>query len=57
MQTPRQQAEEVVKRILDDLTDRKGLRHAWESIDEEIQQEIIEAWRESAFEVIAGVPA
>ncbi len=32
--------------ILNDITDRKGLRQAWDSIDEEVQKEILELWIE-----------
>lgn len=34
----------VVDAVVKDLTDRRGLRQEWEQIDEEIQQEIREAW-------------
>ena len=30
--------------IVDDLTDRKGLRQAWYNIDEDTQQEIMDKW-------------
>lgn len=30
--------------IVDDLTDRRGLRHAWYNIDEDIHQEIMDKW-------------
>jgi hypothetical protein len=33
-------SEKVVKAILEDLTDRRGLRQEWEQIDEDIQREI-----------------
>jgi hypothetical protein len=48
-------AGKIVEIILEDITDRKGLRQAWEGIDEDIQQEIIAAWREAAFEVLADM--
>lgn len=35
---------EAVVKILADLTDRKGLRQAWDSIDDDIQDEIKEQW-------------
>jgi len=35
---------ECIKQIIGDLTDRRGLDQAWDSIDEDIQQEIKEAW-------------
>ena len=37
-------AQEAVDKILDDLTSRKGLRHEWDDIDEDIQKEITEEW-------------
>jgi len=36
--------EEIVFSILSDMTDRRNLRQAWESIDEDIQCEIIDEW-------------
>jgi hypothetical protein len=30
--------------IIGDLTDRKGLKHEWENIDEDIQDEIFQMW-------------
>jgi hypothetical protein len=38
----------VVAAILDDLTDRRGLRHEWEYIESDIQKEIINAWEDAA---------
>lgn len=40
----REQARKIVDGILVDLTDRRGLRQAWEGIDDDIQDEIIAAW-------------
>lgn len=37
-------ARDVVEGIVDDLKDRAGLDEMWNGIDEETQQEIIEAW-------------
>ena len=34
----------MVNKILEDLTDRRGLRQAWDEIDEEIQEEIRTSW-------------
>jgi hypothetical protein len=31
--------------IITDLTDRRGLRQEWEEIDSDIQDEIIEKWK------------
>ncbi len=35
----------VVKAIIADLTDRRGLRQAWEEIDGDVRAEIRAAWR------------
>ena len=35
----------IVDKIIKDLSDRRGLRHEWEKIDEDIQQEIRDEWR------------
>lgn len=37
-------AKQIVETLLHDLTGRKGLRHVWDEIDEEIQDEIKEEW-------------
>jgi len=37
-------AEEIVEKIIADLCDRRGLRHTWDSIDEDTQQEIRNTW-------------
>lgn len=36
--------EEIVFSILEDFTDRRGLKQAWNSIDEDIQKEILKTW-------------
>lgn len=41
---PSPKALEAVDKIVEDLTDRRGLRQEWENIDEEIQAEIKLAW-------------
>ena len=46
MATINELAEKAVSRIIDDLTDRRGLRQEWEQIDDEIQDEIRETWRD-----------
>jgi hypothetical protein len=38
------EARKIVKKIIADLTDRRGLRQEWEGIDDDIQKEIIEKW-------------
>jgi hypothetical protein len=39
-------ASKVVDGIIEDLSDRRGLRQAFESIDSEIQDEIRDSWIE-----------
>jgi hypothetical protein len=34
----------IVEALIEDLSDRRGLRHEWESIDEDIQEEIRQTW-------------
>lgn len=36
--------EKIVDAILEDLTDRRGLRQEWEQIDDDIKDEIRETW-------------
>jgi hypothetical protein len=43
-------ANKIVKRIVDDLTDRRGLRQEWEGIDDEIQKEIKSVWKKIIIE-------
>ncbi|MCK9568810.1 hypothetical protein M0R72_07715 [Candidatus Pacearchaeota archaeon] len=38
-------AQMIVDKILDDLTDRRGLRQEWEQVDRETQKEIRAEWR------------
>ena len=42
----------IATRIRDDICDRAGLQNEWENIDEETQQEIIDAWVEIATQEI-----
>jgi len=48
------QARSIVRGIIADFTDRRGLRQEWEQIDDEIQAEIIIRWREIARQVLEG---
>jgi len=36
--------EKIVDALIADFTDRRGLRQAWEGIDEDIREEIRETW-------------
>jgi hypothetical protein len=38
-------AEKIVAKIVEDFTDRRGLRQAWESIDPGTQGEILAQWK------------
>ena len=33
--------------IVEDLTNRRGLRHAWDEIDDEVRAEIVEEWKQA----------
>jgi hypothetical protein len=35
---------QIVFAILNDFTDRRGLRQEWENIDEDIKEEMIQTW-------------
>lgn len=39
-----EQAERIVDAILRDLQDRSGIKHAWDEIDADIQDEIRATW-------------
>ncbi len=49
--TPQDGYDFIVKAIVADICDRRGLRQEWESIDGDIQGEIMNVWRE----IIRGV--
>lgn len=38
-------AQLAVDMIVDDLTGRSGLQNAWEEIDDDIRDEIVDKWR------------
>ena len=40
----KQTVQKIVSAIVEDLSDRRGLRQEWEQIDEEIQAEIKQTW-------------
>lgn len=40
----KKKSEIIVDAIIIDLSDRRGLRHEWEQIDEDIQKEIRDKW-------------
>jgi hypothetical protein len=46
----------VVVTIYEDITDRRGLRRAWDGIDLETRCEIIEDWREKVRSALDYVP-
>lgn len=47
-------ADRCVKAILEDLTDRRGLRQEWEGIDPSIQRQIRKEWRRLIVVVLAS---
>lgn len=42
----------AVRKIIDDLSDRKGLKQEWKSIERYIQREIIETWEDIVMDAI-----
>lgn len=48
----RRNALKIVKLIVKDLTDRRGLRQEWDMIDDDIKKEIIEVWVTSTENVL-----
>lgn len=44
MKTTKEKAKEVVELIVRDLSGRRGLRHEWDQIDDEIRTEIRREW-------------
>ena len=40
----REKATAAVNAIISDLCNRRGLRQAWEDIDEDIRQQILDKW-------------
>ncbi len=48
-------AKAIAESIIADLEGRTGLRHAWDGIDDEMQDEIRKAWTEIVFERIVEV--
>ncbi|MHC4196170.1 MAG: hypothetical protein ACYSQZ_09610 [Planctomycetota bacterium] len=37
-------SKQILFEIIDDLTDRRGLRQEWDQIDDDIQNEILSDW-------------
>jgi len=37
-------AQSIVHRIIEDMSDRSGLSSEWDMVDDEIKEEITEAW-------------
>jgi hypothetical protein len=38
-------ADEIISKIIEDISGRKGIGDEWEDIDEDIRKEIIDEWR------------
>lgn len=51
--TNRQKAARAVDAIITDLSDRRGLRHEWDQIDDDIKREIRHAWIAAVIEAFA----
>jgi hypothetical protein len=46
--------QQIVATILEDLTDRRGLRHEWDAIEPDIQHEIRDEWKRRIDKVLAS---
>lgn len=46
------EARDAVRKIVADLSDRRGLRQEWEQIDRDIQKEIRSMWEQIIHEAI-----
>lgn len=49
-------AQAIVDKIIDDMTDRRGLRQEWDGFDDDIQREIREEWERIVDQVLTSVP-
>lgn len=50
------QITKIVKDIIWDLSDRRGLKGEWNAIDDDIKREIRREWRRIVREVANGTP-
>jgi hypothetical protein len=41
-----QKAEEVVKKVLENLNDRRGYRQVWDGIDKDVRDEILQTLKD-----------
>ena len=48
----KEQSQQIMERILADVTDRRGWKQEWEQFDLEIQDEIRQRWKELITEVL-----
>jgi hypothetical protein len=46
---------QIVKAILDDVTDRRGWRHAWDQFDDDIKIEIEATWKAEIDKILTKV--
>ena len=46
-------AVKIVTKILEDLTDRKGLGNEWDDYDDEIQEEIRSNWENIIYDILS----
>lgn len=51
--TDRQKANNIVNLIVDDISDRRGLKWEWEKIDDDVKSEIKKVWRDIIMREIA----
>jgi hypothetical protein len=45
-------AKNAIRSILKDLSDRRGLKHQWEQIDQDIKEEIVAKWEQIVIKAV-----
>jgi hypothetical protein len=56
MDTAAESARRIVHALIKDLCDRRGLRQAWEQIDDDVQREIVKTWTQIATKCLTEQP-
>lgn len=46
-------AMKIIEDILYDLKDRKGIKHSWNEIDDDVQEEIKETWKKIIMNILS----
>jgi hypothetical protein len=46
-------AEEIVNEIINDICDRSGIGDEWDNLDKDVEEEIIDGWKEIILEILS----